>query len=145
VLTTTYKHDFELHYKEALEGQRKQFEVRSDYGENGKIWWDCVMAPITHTGNEIIGVSYVVRNINIRKLDEEKIIEQNKVLLRIAEIQSHDYRGPVATILGLMELIANDDYTASKEYLKMMQTAVYKLDEKINEVVNSVQNMEQSS
>jgi PAS domain S-box-containing protein len=140
VLINAYKNGFELHHKKALEGKRKQFEIYADYGGKGKIWWDCIVAPVTNTDNQIIGVSYVVRNINTRKLAEQKIIEQNKTLSRIAEIQSHDYRGPVATILGLMNLIENDNYLASKEYLQMLQIAVTKLDEKIHEVVEAVQN-----
>jgi len=110
-------------------------ERLADYGPKGSIWWDCVFEPVKNEQGEIIGVSYVSRNINDRKFDEEKIKEQNRLLTRVAEIQSHDYRGPVASILGLMNLIEEDDYNASKEYLVMLQGAVKKLDEKIKEVV----------
>ena len=72
------------------------------------------------------------------KLNENKIIAQNAALLKIAEIQSHDYRGPLASILGLMNLIADDDYIASKEYLIMLHKAVNNLDEKIHGVVNRI-------
>ncbi|MBW4890799.1 GAF domain-containing protein [Mucilaginibacter sp. HMF5004] len=145
VLTNAYKYGFRLHFKNALKGEREQFEIQADYGKKGKIWWECVMAPVSNTDNEIIGVSYVVRNIDTRKVFEEKIIEQNKLLSRIAEIQSHDYRGPVATILGLMNLIENDNYIASKEYLQMMQIAVNTLDEKIHEVVETAQTSKMSA
>ena len=134
-LTQAYREIFIHHYKNALNGERAQLERLADYGPKGSIWWDCVFEPVKNEQGEIIGVSYVSRNINDRKFDEEKIKEQNRLLTRVAEIQSHDYRGPVASILGLMNLIEEDDYNASKEYLVMLQGAVKKLDEKIKEVV----------
>ncbi|MDP9047868.1 MAG: GAF domain-containing protein [Bacteroidota bacterium] len=130
--------DFNVNYKNALKGEKVQLERRAGYGPKGTVWWDCVFEPVRNDRDEIIGVSYVARNITERKLSEEKIMVQNKLLSRIAQIQSHDYRGPVASILGLMNLIELDDYVAPKEYLLMMQTAVKNLDEKIHDVVNIV-------
>ena len=137
-LTQAYREIFSQHFKNALNGDRVQLEWLADYGIMGSIWWDCVFEPVKNEWSEIIGVSYVARNINDRKIDEEKIKEQNRLLSRVAEIQSHDYRGPVASILGLMNLIEADDYKASKEYLIMLQSAVKNLDEKIQEVVSVV-------
>lgn len=110
----------------------------ADYGKKGMVWWECVFEPIYDAGQQIIGVSYVTRDITERKLNLVKISEQNELLVKIAEIQSHDYRAPVASIIGLMNLIIEDDYVASKEYLKMLNTSVNLLDEKIHKVVNLV-------
>jgi PAS domain S-box-containing protein len=130
--------DFNLHYRNALKGEKTQLEQQANYGAKGNIWWDCAFEPVRNDKDEIIGVSYVARNITERKASEEKIMVQNKLLSKIAQIQSHDYRGPVASILGLMNLIELDNYVAPKEYLLMMQTAVKNLDEKIHDVVNIV-------
>lgn len=137
-LNEAYQNIFTFYYRNALVGQIGRLERQGDYGEKGKIWWDCVFTPVRDDTGMIIGVSYVARDINERKLHEEKIIQQNRLLSKIAEIQSHDYRGPVASILGLMNLIEEDGYVASKEYLMMMQSAVEMLDEKIHEVVSIV-------
>jgi len=137
-LMPDYRKTFHAHYRKALGGAYTHLERLGDYGQKGTIWWDCVFEPVRNDNGEIIGVSYVSRNINDRKLNEERILEQNRSLSRVAEIQSHDYRGPVATILGLMALIRGDDYVASKEYLMMLNTAVEQLDEKIHDVVNIV-------
>lgn len=137
-LPQSYKECFTLHYRNALKGQKMQIEKLADYGAMGKIWWDCVFEPVKNNAGEIIGVSHVARDITDRKVNEEKIIVQNSLLSRISQIQSHDYRGPVASILGLMNLIEEEDYVAPKEYLMMMQVAVRRLDEKIHEVVNIV-------
>ena len=138
LLSAAYRDIFISNYHSALKGQRVQQEWLADYGIKGKVWWDCTFEPVRNNNGEIMGVSYVARNIDERKLNEEKIKEQRKQLLKIAKIQSHDYRGPVTTILGLMNLIEEDDYLATKEYLTMLHAAVKRLDEKIYEVVNIV-------
>jgi len=74
------------------------------------------------------------------KLLNEKmgqIALQNTSLLEIAFIQSHEFRGPVTTIMGLMNIIKEDGYQDPKQYLLMLEQAVAKLDEKIHIVVES--------
>ena len=64
---------------------------------------------------------------------------QNKTLRDIAFTQAHEFRGPLSSIIGFMNLIKDDDYNAPKEYLIMMDQAVKKLDEKILLVVKSTE------
>ena len=74
-------------------------------------------------------------------LDEkmQQVEKQNKVLMDIAFIQSHEFRGPVASILGLMNIIKEEKYKSPKEHLVMMEEAVNMLDEKIHIVVKSTE------
>ena len=74
-------------------------------------------------------------------LDEkmQQVEKQNKVLMDIAFIQSHEFRGPVASILGLMNIIKEEQYKSPKEHLMMMEEAVNMLDEKIHIVVKSTE------
>ncbi len=67
------------------------------------------------------------------------IIAQHESLLNVANIQSHEYRKPVATILGLMGLIKAEGYLPDKECLMMMETAVEELDQKIKKVITFIQ------
>ena len=74
------------------------------------------------------------------KLLSEKmrqIERQNTALLDIAFIQSHEFRGPVSTIMGLMNVIKEDEYKSPKQYLLMMEEAIARLDQKIHVVVAS--------
>jgi PAS domain S-box-containing protein len=137
-LSPSYREDFNRYYSSALNGKKMQVEELTDYGEKGMFWWECDFEPVKDDANEVVGVSYVTRDITERKLNQNKINAQNNVLAQIAVVQSHDYRGPLASILGLMNLIAADDFSASKEYLVMLHSAVNKLDQKIREVVNMV-------
>lgn len=141
-LTPAFHEAFMKHYRDALVGKRSKTERLGDYGSKGKIWWKCIFEPVNDLDGNIIGVSYTACNINDRKLFEQRILDQNKSLLDIAKIQSHEYRGPVATIIGLMNLIKEDGYVASKEYLEMLEVAVNQLDDKIRSVVNSINHSE---
>jgi hypothetical protein len=67
-----------------------------------------------------------------------RVFEQKQALTKIAFIQSHEVRRPVASILGLMNVFKAHDYAVSKEELLMMEHAVNELDEKIQEIVNHI-------
>ena len=76
------------------------------------------------------------------KLLNEKMSQverQNDVLMDITFIQSHEFRGPVASIMGLMNIIKQEQYESPKEYLLLMEEAVTNLDEKIHIVVKSTE------
>lgn len=76
------------------------------------------------------------------KLLNEKMAQveqQNKVLMDIAFIQSHEFRGPLASIMGLMNIIKEEQYESPRQYLLMMEEAISRLDEKIHVVVKSTE------
>jgi GAF domain-containing protein len=82
-----------------------------------------------------LGKSLLEKTVEEVEQKNREIELQNKQLRAIAQMQSHEFRGPLSSVMGLMNLIKHDDYTASKDYLIMMETAVNKLDEKICGVV----------
>lgn len=134
-MTPGFRDVFPGYFRQAMAGESLQTEQLADYGSKGKIWWDCIFQPVRDQADNVIGVSFVARNVTARKLSEEKLREKNRLLSRIAEIQSHEYRAPVASILGLMSLIEEADYQPPKEYLVLLGEAVKQLDEKIRAVV----------
>jgi GAF domain-containing protein len=74
----------------------------------------------------------------------EQIESQNKALMTIAHVQSHQFRGPLCTIVGLMNIIKEDGYKDPKDYLVMMEDAIEKLDEQIHSVVKATELAESS-
>jgi PAS domain S-box-containing protein len=131
-----FQHTFAKHFNACLDGLRAYEEGYTDYYDLGRIWWEASFEPATNGDREIIGVSYSIRNVTDRKLYEQKIVAQNELLKRISYIQSHEYRGPLATIMGLMNIIKMENYQATTEYLEMMDEAINRLDNKIREVVD---------
>jgi len=128
-------------YNRAIKGTRHVEEGSTDYGEKlGIIWWDATFEPALDKNNEIIGMSYLIRNVTERKVREQKIIQQNESLLSIAHVQAHEFRAPLTTIMGLMNLIKDDGYEMAGNYLPYLEMAVNNLDEKIKNVVVDIEN-----
>ncbi len=64
-----------------------------------------------------------------------EIEKQNTSLRKIAQIQSHDIRQPLTSIMGLVNTIKADNYVADKERLLMIESAALELDRKIHAIV----------
>ncbi len=77
-----------------------------------------------------------LQQLNVKAAQIER---QNKALVEIAFTQSHEFRGPLSTVLGFMNIIRDNEYEDAKDYLLLMEEAVKKLDEKIHYVVRSTQ------
>jgi PAS domain S-box-containing protein len=125
-------------YKLALQGQKSFVDGSTNYDEMGVIYWEAAFEAARDGDDEIIGVSYLIRNVTERKLKEQKILSQNASLLKIAHIQAHEFRAPLTSIMGLMSLIKEDDYAAPKEYLQLLEQAVETLDTTIRQIVNNI-------
>ncbi len=125
-------------YRLALQGQRSAKEGLTDYGEMGIIYWEAAFEAARDNNDEIIGISYLIRNVSERKLKEQKIVAQNQSLLEIAHIQAHEFRAPLTSVMGLISLIKQDDYDAPREYFELLEQAVYALDAKIKQIVGNI-------
>ncbi|MEO6521371.1 MAG: GAF domain-containing protein [Mucilaginibacter sp.] len=129
-------------YNLALTGEKCYAEGSTDYNDLGEIWWEARFEPAWNNNHEVIGASYSARNVTDRKLYEQKIVAQNQSLINIAYIQSHEYRGPLTSIMGMMNLIKEENYKPSVEYLELLEMAINKLDEKIQDIVSHVNNQD---
>ena len=125
----------------ALQGKNAFEEGSTDYGSHGVMYWEASFETARDPENNIIGVSYIIRDVSDRKVKELKIIAQNKSLLKTAHQQAHEFRAPLTTITGMIDLIKAEDYNAPKEYYDMLENAVYNLDGKICEIVIDIDNM----
>jgi len=65
----------------------------------------------------------------------EEIERQNESFRKIAQIQSHQVRQPLTSIMAIINLIKLDDYVADKETLMMMEKSAQILDSRIHEIV----------
>jgi PAS domain S-box-containing protein len=133
-------------YHRALHGESFTGEIEEEY--NGKkVWKEVSTNPIINHEGKITGVNCIARDISEQRLQMIQIREQHDRLKEIAWIQSHKVRGPVASILGLMELINlySEDETLDREILKQMHQATNDLDNVIKEVVNKTISIERKS
>ncbi|SDF77993.1 PAS domain S-box-containing protein [Mucilaginibacter pineti] len=134
-LPTDMKRDgFVADCQQALAGNSIDYERQANY--NGKhIWWHITVDPGYDTDGNIISVSFNATDITERKLHEQHILAQNESLKSIAYIQSHELRRPVASILGLANIMGAHDYMFNKEDVEMLGRAASELDAKIRTIV----------
>jgi PAS domain-containing protein len=126
---------FYTDYTKALKGtavfaQRKS-KIVSDY-----TWRILKFEPAFDAAGEIVGVTVNTRDVTTKVAQEETMEAQGQSLREIAFIQSHEFRKPVATILGLMQILTMEGHTAEIKELQLMEQAVQELDEKIKLVVS---------
>jgi len=132
---------FNKGFKLALQGKHAFEEGSTDYGAHGIMYWEASFETARDANNEIIGISYIIRDVSDRKTREHKILAQNQSLLKIAHLQAHEFRAPLTTITGMMDLIKDQANDAPKEYFELLEKAVNNLDNKIREVVDNVDNI----
>ncbi len=66
-------------------------------------------------------------------------VKKDKALKNIAHIQAHELRKPLASIMGLINLIKATDYEVDRESLAKLEEASKQLDEKIRSVISHVE------
>jgi len=95
------------------------------------------ISPIKDSTGKVVGASEILRDITESKKSEAQLRQQNEKLSEVAFLQSHIVRGPLTTILGLIDLIDfnNPADPENLELLPMLQTVAKELDVVIHEIV----------
>jgi PAS domain S-box-containing protein len=99
-------------------------------------WLNIVFEPVTGADNKVIGVAINATDITTDKRNAEQIDQQNEALHRIATIQLHELRRPVASLMGLMEVLKIDEDYKMNSYYPMMESTIKELDDKIKDIVH---------
>lgn len=77
------------------------------------------------------------------KKSEKELMQKNSKLKRIAQIQSHSLRKPLANILGLIHLIKFDDRNEFNPlYLEKLKQSAEQLDETVSSIVENTKTIE---
>ncbi len=94
--------------------------------------------PIYHTGGSRKAMIVICHNITELKKNKEKLKKQNEQLMRIAWLQAHSARAPVARILGLANIIKLSDKNdpLHEEILARMVECAKTLDNVIHEIMD---------
>jgi PAS domain-containing protein len=127
------KKHFAKYFDIAFKGKIIKHDLLIRPGTEFECWREIKLVPIRNNDGEIIGIALNSADINRRKQQEKQISIQNDALTRIAIIQSHELRRPVASLLGMMNLIKMEEVDFS--YFDMMQLTINELDEKIRIIV----------
>jgi len=132
--------NFILNFQQSLKGEviisETQLELAGEV--SSKVWVRYKYSPAYDSHGTIIGVAFNMVNIQHRKEIQDLALRQNMRLNDIARIQSHELRGPLASILGLIKLIdAGNLPPEDAKFFGLMTESANKLDEVIHEVVKT--------
>jgi PAS domain S-box-containing protein len=129
---------FKKYFNIALTGRSIKREWLLMPGTPTACWKLTTFIPVRNRVGDVIGVALNSTDITHHKKQEAYINIQNEALNRIAIIQSHELRRPVASLLGIMDLIKMENINFS--YFDMMELTVNELDEKIRGIVKDSEN-----
>ncbi|MEM7107826.1 MAG: PAS domain S-box protein [Bacteroidota bacterium] len=116
-------------------------EVRSQTKNGDFIWLDTYVVPFKDQSDEITKYVFIRFDISDRKAIQEKLEIKNFELDSFVYHTSHDLRAPLASILGLTALIAEEsDISKVKEMNSMIQESIKKQDNFIKSILNYSQN-----
>jgi PAS domain S-box-containing protein len=130
-----YMADFIENCGRALNGESIRRERLLDFAGHS-VWCMLTYDPARDADGQIIGISYNSTDITKRMLQQQAAMSQQLQLNHIAYMQSHEFRRPVATIKGLIDLLSIDGYDQTYPLLKVMKKEIDLVDDKIAEVVN---------
>jgi PAS domain S-box-containing protein len=86
-----------------------------------------------------IGIEGTLHDITQRKKNENLLKEQNQKLMRVAHLQSHIVRKPIANVIGIINLLdlENPNDPTNLELIPQLETASRELDTIISEIVEN--------
>lgn len=126
--------DFNFYFETALL-QRKNIDF-TDYFWPLQKWFSCSACPVDD------GIIVHFRDVTSEKQNEEGLLEKIDQLKEVSYLNSHAIRKPIASLLGLTQLINQDIVSAGefKSIAALMQECSNELDEVVREVNRRVIN-----
>jgi PAS domain S-box-containing protein len=105
------------------------------------IWVSAEFTPLLDDRKEYAGYIAVYQNISTRKEKETEIARQNDFLKEIAWMSSHQIRRPVASLIGLVNLLQTAETEQEREeMLPMIDQCVKEMDNTVREITRKLDN-----
>lgn len=139
-----YMADFIENCSRALNGESIKRERLLNFAGHS-VWCMLTYDPARDADGHIIGISYNSTDITKRMSQQKAVMDHQLQLNHIAYMQSHEFRRPVATIKGLIDLLSIDGYDQTYPLLNVMKKEINSIDDKIIEVVNAAMIQPQNS
>jgi PAS domain S-box-containing protein len=119
-------------------------EIRNKSKDGSFYWVDTFIYPFISKSGKPLEYFSVRNDITKKKGYESEIFHQNELLAEIAWKQSHEMRRPVASILGLLQLIQSEPTFSDhqKEVLERLKCSVTELDQQIKLIVRQAEREE---
>lgn len=128
------------YYRRSLAGESFSIVYENTHSVPGELQYHEVSFNcLINQAGEIIGTGCFARDITARLQTENEIIAQNECLRNIASLSSHELRRPVASMLGLINVIDFEDFAnpENKEVIDLLLVVGNEIDEVIRAIVDS--------
>jgi PAS domain S-box-containing protein len=116
-----------------------EIEIVNYKKDGGEFWIHVAMAPVADSDGVFTHYIAIGRDITERLKNIQSIKDQNLRLSEIARIQSHEVRGPLARIKGLIDLLSNYsssmDCTSTAEIINFLKISSKEMDEVIKKII----------
>ncbi|MDJ1506891.1 PAS domain S-box protein [Xanthocytophaga agilis] len=127
-------------YDKAFEGNSfRAYNEFTDPTTQAKIIQEVGFNPIYNEIGQVTGTACVARDVTRQLAAQDEIRQQNARLREIASLSSHELRAPVATIMGLINLLEEEDVSDpdKKHVVADLKTKSMQLDDVIHQIVNT--------
>ncbi|MBL7690205.1 MAG: tetratricopeptide repeat protein [Flavipsychrobacter sp.] len=128
-------------YRKALGSDSFDIVEKVAVGDTGSTHIQLRFKAIKNEAGVVTGVSCFLRDITRYVKMIESLEEKNQRLRDIAWVQSHKLRGPLTTVMSILEFLESDDATheQKKEMLAGLQAKVAEMDAIIHEIVSKTE------
>lgn len=131
------KEVFYTNFQKALTGENVSVEWEMDFNLGYTVWFRINYYPVYNNKKEIIGVSFNSTNIDQRKKAELNLSRKTAHLDKIAWNHAHEIRKPLANILGLIELLKEEqDKIKYQQLLVLLSESSRELDYVLKDNIN---------
>ncbi|MDB5029343.1 PAS domain-containing sensor histidine kinase [Mucilaginibacter sp.] len=112
-------------------------------------WYQISMNPVKDQYNNIIGICCSAINVTSNKMAEmersqiaDDLVQRNKDLEQFAYIVSHNLRAPLANVIGLAQILKQNELTLNEKAQteNLLFQSILKLDEIVRELNHVLQN-----
>jgi len=128
------------YYQRAFNGERYTVSNEAvDPITGHSVCYEVSFNPIYKSNGQITGVGCFARDITLRLKTEREIMSQNDRLRQIASLSSHELRRPVASMLGLINIIDFEhfDNPENKVTIDYLLVVGKEIDQVIQQIVDN--------
>lgn len=125
--------------KKSEPGEAYQYEIQITTRNEERKWCMINCSVIKNEKNVFTGLLVTYSDITDRKATEDKLQMAQRELNTFIYKSSHDLKGPLSSILGLINLLESEEnLTKDSPCVQMIRQSAEKLDRMLNEMLNVV-------
>jgi PAS domain S-box-containing protein len=127
------------YYNRGIDGERYVVLTENNEPTGDTSYFETGFNPIYNEKMEITGVGCFARNITEHVKATKVITEKNERLQNIASLSSHELRRPVATMLGLINILDKENFfnPENKQIIQHILSVGLEIDDVIRLIVNN--------